>query len=571
MTQAVEIDVRSKRIKELEEYLQKEGIFLEENTETIIDKLITGKLRDLGGLTAIRGFVYQYYVAIYYMIKMLYPKSIDTWWEYVVIEYFDDVTLLSEKEVRFIQVKTIREKTSKFLNPNDFYKRSKPREDNIKNHRLYFNSWLDKLFFNYDYFFHNHLKEADLECGKFTKPQFEIATNSPFSSSDKISAYTTNSKYDMNYLFAEDDKFFEKLKSVKVGEDEETTITFNEVMKEDLEFYLNSLFINHLGSSVELKETIIEMIIEIIDRSEIESRAIAEYIFGKFFSKVFTTTYNDNPNISLEELTFSKKSVEKLFQESKVEGTEILANAVKDSSVFSMFERVISSLSDEIEKSYKNEKIKKELLETLRWFYNSCIEEFERDPKYLSIFLHKLFEMENTLPVDNYLNSDNEFYLKNSIEYIVNCLAFYIKRKSEFKNSKLLFHYGEFNSEEKLLFTIYNAQNKKDTISVKNGIATIIQDYEETKKIREDFYCLIIDAVEQQNNNYHKIAAFLGISNIEEDQPKIIEPVQNLMFFNSQRMKEFIWYLKQSKEDALETLKDENIIKNWRELVEIQN
>lgn len=570
MMQELDTDVRSKRIEELEEYIREEGITLEEDTGIIIDRLISGNLRDIGGLTAIRGFVYQYYVAIYYMIKMLYPKSKDTWWNFVIIEYFDDVTLLNETDVRFVQVKTTREKSGKLVTPSNFYQRSKPKKNEENSNISYFNSWLDKLFFNYDYFIQNHLEEHDIENSKFSSPQFEIATNSPFSSGIKL-AYTTNSHYDLKYIFDDNDIFLEKLRSVIVSGDEGTEITFNEVMMKELTFYLNRLFIHHLGSSIELKETIIEMIIEVMDRTDIESRSIAEYIFGRFFSKVFMKTYNDNPDIDLEELTFSKDFVEKIFEESKVEGTEILASAIKNGSVFSMFERVISSLSDEIKASYKNEKIKKELLDTLDWFYNACYVEFEKDPKYLSIFLHKLFEMENSLPVDNYLNSDKEHFLKNSIEYIVNCLAFYLEKKIELNNAKLLFHFGEFSSEQKLLFTIYNAQNKKDTISVKNSIATTIQYCEVTKKISEDYYCLIIDDIEAPNNGDDKIAALFGISNVEEEQPKLIEPVQNLMFFNSQRIKEFNMQLKKIKEDSLQTLKDDNIIKQWRDIVEIQN
>lgn len=566
MTQGVDIDVRSRRIEELEKYLQKEGISLEEDTENIIDKLISGNLRDIGGLTAIRGFVYQYYVAIYYMIKMLYPNSKDTWWNYVVIEYFDDVTLLDENNVRFIQVKTTRENTGKLVTPFNFYERSAPKVNEEFNDVSYFNSWLDKLFYNYDYFIRNHLKGNEIKEGKFSSPQFEIATNSPFSSSTKL-AYTTNSSYDLNYSFEKDDVFIKKLKSKKVGKG--TEIAFDQVMMKDLTFYLNKLFIHHMGSSVDLKDTTIRMIMEIIGRTDMGSSSIADYIFERFFSRVFMTTYNDNPNISIEELTFSKDFVAKLFEESKVEGTERLASSIKSKSVFTMFDKVISLLSNEIEESYQNEKIKKELLDTLGWFYNSCIGEFENDPKYFSIFLHKLFEMDNTLPIDTYL--DKESFLKKSIEYIVNCLAFYLNKQIELKDAKLLFHFGELNSE-KLLFTIYNAQNKKDTISVMNSIATTIQYCDVANKINDDYYCLIIDDIEPlSNNGDDKLAALFSISNVEEKQPKLIEPVQNLKFFNSQQFKRFIMRLKQSDEDSLPTLKDENIIKQWREIVEIQN
>lgn len=50
-----EVDVRSRQIEKLKEYVEKENITLDEDIETVIDKLMGGKLRDIGGLTALRG------------------------------------------------------------------------------------------------------------------------------------------------------------------------------------------------------------------------------------------------------------------------------------------------------------------------------------------------------------------------------------------------------------------------------------------------------------------------------------------------------------------------------------
>ncbi|MEK3765347.1 dsDNA nuclease domain-containing protein [Solibacillus sp. FSL K6-4121] len=563
-----EVDVRSRQIEKLKEYVEKENITLDEDIETVIDKLMGGKLRDIGGLTALRGFVYQYYVAIFYMIKMVYPKSIDTWWDYVVIEYFDDVTLLNENDVRFIQVKTIREGTGNLFTPYAFYNRSKPKIEDVLNKKAYFNSWLDKLFLNYDYFVEKHLNEGGVAIDKFLNPQFEVATNTPFSSSNKLK-YKTNSKYNLEEKFDEDDVFLEKLESVKIDGDEAVDISFNEVLQKDIKFYLNRLFVNHLGSSIELKETIIQMIMETLDNTEIEKYSIATYIFDKIFAKVFSTTYSDNPNVTLDDLTFSKDYIQILFEEGKAEGAEVLARAVNNHTTYAMFDRAIKSLAQDINETYNNEDIKSDLKETLNWFYNSCNEEFEKDPKYLAVFLHKLFEMENNLPVDNYTGSNSEHHLKKSIEYIVNCLAFYVDKKSVFNNAKLLFHSGELNANQKLLFSIYNAQNKKDTTSVKNSIATTIQYCEVSKDITEGFCCLIIDDLETVSRSDDKIAALLQISSIEESQPKILESVKDLIFFDTNNMNEFIRRLKEINNTQKIVLKDDDFVKSWREIVGI--
>ncbi|MEM5673128.1 dsDNA nuclease domain-containing protein [Bacillus cereus] len=58
-------------------------------------------------MTAIRGFVYQYYVAAKYLIDMLFSKT--AWWDKVIFELLDDIALCGDKKIRFIQVKTKRE------------------------------------------------------------------------------------------------------------------------------------------------------------------------------------------------------------------------------------------------------------------------------------------------------------------------------------------------------------------------------------------------------------------------------------------------------------------------------
>ncbi|GAA0496864.1 hypothetical protein GCM10008986_24770 [Salinibacillus aidingensis] len=553
-------DTRAKRIKELNDFLEKENISLEETSEDIIDKLMTGKIRDIGGLTAIRGFLYQYYVAIYYMVSMIYPKK-DAWWNIVVWEYFDDVTLLSEDKVRFVQVKTIRENVGKRLTPSDYYNRKHPKDDETSDFSSYFNSWIDKLFYNYDYFLDNHLKDEDDE--KYTLPEFELATNSPFY--DGLT-YSTNYNFNLNSKFPDDDKFLNHLSSVKVNDNEE--VTFNQIMKKDLEYYLNRLFINHLGSSIELKQTILDMITETIGFSDLENRSIAFHIFNKFFDKVFSGTSSDAPNITLQDLTFSKEFVQELFDEGKIEGREILASNVNNSSVFSMFKRAVNSSFIDINTIYKNENIRKDLLDTLSWFYNSCQEEFDRDPKFLVVFLNKLFEMNNELPSEDYVNSENEYFLKNSIMYIVNCLAFYFDKKIEFKKAKLLFHSGEHSNEPKLLFTIFNAQNRKDVIRVKNDIATTIQYCNITNSVSEEFYCLVVDEkITGGSENDDEIAAILGITTIKEEQPKLIDSVHDLKFFNKVKMDEFISKLKVIDDSQVSTLKNEKIVEGWRKMV----
>ncbi|WP_230163453.1 dsDNA nuclease domain-containing protein, partial [Peribacillus simplex] len=134
----------------LDEYIsdleESEKLEVLHKKDEIVANLMAGKFRDLGGLTAMRGFVYQYYVSMYYMMSMISPTR-ESWWDAVVLEYFDDITLIGEEKIRFIQVKTIREGGDKNHQANNFYTRKSL--DQVEDPKSHFNSWVEKNILNY--------------------------------------------------------------------------------------------------------------------------------------------------------------------------------------------------------------------------------------------------------------------------------------------------------------------------------------------------------------------------------------------------------------------------------------
>ena len=133
-------EIKKKYIEEtLEKYLKEnEVVVSNEEKNEIIDTLISCNYTaaEKGGIIAIRGFIYQYLVTIYYMLSVATGK-ID--WDYIVYELGDDVALIKDNKICFCQVKTKMDKGEyiNFTINGDLTKRNK---------RL--DSWLDKLFLN---------------------------------------------------------------------------------------------------------------------------------------------------------------------------------------------------------------------------------------------------------------------------------------------------------------------------------------------------------------------------------------------------------------------------------------
>lgn len=117
--------------------------FRNKKGEEIAEHLIKTSVSETGGLTALSGFYYQFLVTIEYIIEMLEDK-----WDFVIMEYHDDIVVGKGNKVRFIQVKTSQKiKLEVTESPAiGLYRRSK-KEIN-KEQFLQPNSWVDKLLLN---------------------------------------------------------------------------------------------------------------------------------------------------------------------------------------------------------------------------------------------------------------------------------------------------------------------------------------------------------------------------------------------------------------------------------------
>lgn len=142
-----------------------------------ITKLLDKTIKDLtdlepseiGGLTAVSGFYFQFLVFIEYMMDTYKDK-----WDCIALELHDDIVAIKENNIKFVQVKTCKH-TIQEVTETGIYSRRKKK---VNENEISFNSsWIDKLISKAKFFKKNE--------GYNTK--FELVTNFIVNDSKKIS------------------------------------------------------------------------------------------------------------------------------------------------------------------------------------------------------------------------------------------------------------------------------------------------------------------------------------------------------------------------------------------------
>jgi hypothetical protein len=548
------------------EYLSLNNITLEEkDTDLVISKLMEGEIHDSGGLTAIRGFVYQYYVTILYILRMCHPKS-DVWWDKVVFEYFDDIALLSDERIRIIQVKTKKEHTGQNIQVAKMIERPKKTSAELED-RDHFNSWIDKLFLTYDRFLESNLdflSNLDKDC--FKNPQFELVTNSTPNALTDIEKYTTNSSFDMtNVISTQDDKIKSAITASKKINN--VDVDPQDVYKKPLDFYLTRLYVNKLGPFIALKEEIEDLLKEIVDlkQHDIQHTFVAG-IFKRLLSQLISRTYRDDGKFDKRNLVFHKTDILSDIRTWKAEIADSVASFSDNHSLLDMVNKSVEKLRLEFE-DFKKESLRNELIDTLDWFKNQFNEQFKKDSSYTLIFLNKLFNLSTTIKHNIENDDEHKKYIRNSISYIILCLVVYPERRVDIGSAQLLFHTG-MSSDDKLLFTIHNAREEQDEVYAKNKVLTAIKECEFSTNIREEYFCLIVDEkLKTKDNSGFDFAATFRINRVKEETPKIGDKPENLIFITKEHIVSFYESLRDDENLSLNTFLDEELNQNWKKHV----
>ncbi|MDA1973112.1 dsDNA nuclease domain-containing protein [Bacillus cereus] len=535
----------------------------EEDIELLISSLVNGEVKDLGGLIALRGFVYQYYVTIKYIVDMLHPSG--AWWDSVIFELLDDIVLCSSTGIRFVQVKTGRENGKHKIKVNDLYDR--------KNE---LNSWLDKLFLN----IHAYQERQDnpqyrLSIDEHFKVQFEIACNYPDEQDNYLEPYFTNHTYNLRdeEKHANDillDKLEKPLdifkkqggKNVKIAtkhlKDQLTPFTTN--------WCLSRLYINNLGWFSELEKHIKGRIQDIVDeKSKVLGVGVAEHILEKLLALVVSRTHDDSPNLDKKDLIFTKKEIENLFNNWKKEAENQAYQASKQKALLGQFDICIEELRDIIKYNWQGE-TQQNVLERLDRICAHLTVGFKASGEIdiYEKFLNRLFKMKkNSAPIQLTASAAKQYLIK-SLKYMSVYLSFYQEHRFPYQDSSLLFNQGSYINGHTQTFATFNAQQEIEFDEVKRKIVQTASSCAETQKVKDDYYCLIIDAKESISSS-NPFDSILGITTTSV-QKKITDIPPNINFVDPKKLSNIIHSLEERSGQL--SFQDEPILNVWRQTIE---
>ncbi|MEE6132824.1 dsDNA nuclease domain-containing protein [Priestia sp. GS2] len=559
------LDIKRKKIvSTLEDYMadleeqEKQEIIL--HKEQIITSLMSGEFRDLGGLTAMRGFVYQYYVSMYYIVSMIYQKQ-DNWWNSVVLEYFDDITLIGENKIRFVQVKTVKEGGTKSHAANDFVKR-KPLKD-PDNPKIHFNSWVEKNVLNYDYFLESNLiKEVDKST---YNPQFEIVTNTKQSSLSNLINYTGNIYFEIKDAINSEDR----LKAAILKPIENLGFEFGDTSLKEIDYYLKRLYINKFGSTRELYENIIDMIEETISITDIRAKSIAEYVFQKMFAFVISNSHEDNEDrIKKDELIITKLQIEYLIAGWVTEAKELISERSYYDSAWAIFNRAIVDLESEFKEQFANEKLKVELLKELQWINEHITESNRGNSTYCVLVLNKIFNGNNNLSMWDFEHGDIKSNLKESLRFIIYFLVFYEEHSEVYNTAKLLFHEGHSSVIENILFTLYHARNISNKVTSMEKIKFSLNECYISRHITLDLYCLLIGTKKDViNPTASSISSMFKVTSANSNMHKITDVPDNMRFVDVGEVEDLFESFKEGGID-LDSFKHNELLPRWKEYLD---
>lgn len=533
---------------------------INDHKERIINSLMVGNFRDLGGLTAMRGFVYQYYVGMYYMVSMIYPKK-ESAWNSVVLEYFDDVTLVGENSIRFIQVKTVKEGGIKSHAPNDFVKRKSLKDP--KKPKLHFNSWVEKNILNYDYYLESNLIQ---EKDKFNYiPQFEIVTNTKQNSLSDLMNYTGNIDFEIEDDIRSEDK-------LKVGISkpiEKLGFEFDKFAIKEIDYYLKKLYINKFGSTRALYENIIDMIEETISIKDIRAKSIAEHVFQKMFAFVILNSHEDNEKrIKKGELIITKLQIKSLIDHWVIEAKELISESSYYDSAWAIFNRVILELESEFNEQFANENLKNELLKELQWLNEHITENNRVNSTYCVSILNKIFNGNNNLSIWDFDHGDIKSNLKESLRFVIYFLVFYEEHSEVYNTAKLLFHEGLSSVIDNILFTLYHARNNSNKVTSMEKIKFSLNECHISRKISLDLYCLLIGTKKDVANlTASSISNMFKVTSMNNKVHKITDVPDNMRFVDVSEVEELFEGFK-GEGINLDTFKHNDLLPKWKEYLD---
>ncbi|PES30319.1 dsDNA nuclease domain-containing protein [Bacillus cereus] len=580
--------------KNIEEFLEEnEEKLSKEEKQRLIDSILAGNFLDLSGVTAIRGFLYQYYVAASYIVDMLFLES--AWWDKVVFEFLDDIAVMGTMRIRFIQVKTKRESDiANYLTLGDLHQRKGGK-----------GSWLDKLFI-----FNTHVPEKIDMSGKTKKRtmipnkklltscvlQFELATNVQYNKDMAIyekdnKFHSDKDKSDYQPLIdalegkkkRKKTKIEEKEKEEKYwsfqGPEEDIILDascYNGPLAKQPNWYLDRFRIKRYGNVPYLRD---ELIGKIKSNTDGNLDAFHEYkatiVLDNLLLEIITRTCQDDDNISAEKFTFHKEDLKKQFDGWYVSASDIANAASERDSIRAKFITCFERIEREIESSNLEITLHMELMDTMRKMRDSLDEQFyqKEDPFIYQRFLQRLFNLNNShskFPFDDSIDSN---YLGRSIKSLIYLSVLYKESSYTPINAHLLFRKLLDFQEDFGIFSLHNVREKEDLDVAMKRVRISAKECSVSQDFNHDYYCFIADPAEKKKRKFNvksrlkndSINASISEPAVEEkdfQDIKITKQTENIKFLSTSLIHDF---LEELKEEKVSSFKDKSIVELWKE------
>ncbi|EJQ03971.1 dsDNA nuclease domain-containing protein [Bacillus paranthracis] len=553
-----------------------EESFSEDEKQQLMDSILNGKIPDFSGVTAIRGFLYQYYVTAKYVIDMVYLKS--AWWDKVTFELLDDISLHGNGKIRFVQVKTKRESdVVNSLIPSELYERKNKK-----------GSWLDKLFLRNthipDYGESKMVLDKDLVLTNDL--QFELATNVQYH--EKIAIYEKNDAF----LNKRKDKEYSVLvnaleeDNLKWGvKHEGVDMVFDNSFYKNSErsltlWYLKKFRIRRYGNLFSLRK---ELIDSIASYTEGTSNPFYEYkatiILENLLIEIITRTCRDDEEISLGNFQFDKEELRKKF-EGWCESAKAIANADSErNNLRGEFRECFEKIKSDIEHAKWKSSLDQELMDTLTHIQDYLDEQSRysgKDPFIYQRFLQRLFHMRNAQSRVPLNRIDDTPCLYRSLKCFIYILVFYREISYTSKNARLLFKSVLDGENIWETFMMYNVRQKEDMVFAMKSVRLSSLNCSFSKDLNHDYYCFVADAKPEISggltlnigNQIDSVNVSVVESAIEdkEREKKIIEQTENIKFVSAEFIEQFFELLRAS---TAFSFKEQNIVNEWRRNLEI--
>lgn len=488
----------------------------------VIEKALKGlelTEADLGGLKALRGFYYQYLVAIYYMVEMKYERR----WDLITFELLDDIALIStaDEKIRYVQVKTKREDNEiRTIKISDLTKRNKA-----------LNSWMDKLLMG-------HKKAQD--AYKTFESQYELAVNDK--SESDLSDFVRNDSYKIDSIDGKDSLFVKICKTVanKAGDE------LKWENQSELKKLMKRFRIRNFGSTDILRLEIERKIASNIITRDDEiyyGKAISEYVIKELIHKITVRSCDDSRKVCRSDLVFRFNEVSEWIDFGIEKGRQAIDTINRRDSIRKYFSSIFDELIEEF-KSEWNPSSSDQLITAVNNievnFKNADI----NDPYFYYKFLSRLFEFENHRHVKFSNRSREKNKIKTAIEYLAVLHVIQNDNKLILEETNFVFKTGKNSNHDEHNFSICDMKGKHTFIESQQLIHLKADKCKTSKKLKHNYTCILNDVVSEDDELDEFFNESNNIPRVNEamdNPPSALDVYNNIKFITGEeKMKKFI-------------------------------